>query len=104
MVSVLLALLLGVLGALEGEVLEPGQHAAPGVHGAHQLVGGAQADCEGQVLGVVLRLDGVHVASGALQPAHHLQPPASAELGVCNQFESVSVKLGHMNSIDSIKP
>ena len=37
----LLALLLGVLRALEGEVLEPGQHPAPGVHGAHQLVGGA---------------------------------------------------------------
>ena len=58
MVAVFLHLLLGVLQvhvycghctknrfyylrALEGEVLEPGQHPTPGVHRAHQLVGGA---------------------------------------------------------------
>ena len=86
--SVLLALLLGVLGALEGEVLEPGQHAAPGVHGAHQLVGGAQADCEGQVLGVVSRPQSGHQASGALQPPHHLQTTLRGQLGVCKYYLS----------------
>ena len=83
MVAVFLHLLLGVLGALEGEVLQPGQHPAPGVHGAHKLVGGAQADREGEVLGVVLGPQGGHEASGALQPAHHLQPPLRGQLSVC---------------------
>ena len=41
MVAVFLHLLLGVLRALEGEVLEPRQHPTPGVNRAHQLVGGA---------------------------------------------------------------
>ena len=76
--TIFLHLLLGVLGTLEGEVLQSGQHPAPGVHGAHQLVGGAETHGEGEVLGVMLGLDAVHIPSGPLKPPDHLQTPASA--------------------------
>ena len=79
---VFLHLLLGVLGTLEGEVLEPGQHPSSGVHSAHQLVGGAQADSEGEVLGVVLSPQSRDEASGALEPAHYLQTSLSGQLRV----------------------
>ena len=84
--AIFLHLLLGVLGTLEGEVLQPGQHPPPGVHRAHQLVGGAETHGEGEVLSVVLGLYAVHIACGALQPPDHLQTPASAELRVWNGF------------------
>ena len=84
--AVFLHLLLGVLRTLEGEVLQPGQHPAPRVHRAHQLVGGAETHGEGEVLGVVLGLDAVHIPCGALQPPNHLQAPGGAELCVWNGF------------------
>ena len=80
--AIFLHLFLGVLRALEREVLQPGEHATPRVHGAHQLVGAAEADREGQVLAVVLRLLGVNVASWTLEPSDHLQPAAGAQLRV----------------------
>ena len=80
--SIFLHLLLGILRTLECEVLQPGQHPAPGVHSTHQLVGGAQGHSEGKVLAIVLRLLGVNIASGPLQPTNHLQSSAGAELGV----------------------
>ena len=80
--SVFLHLLLGILRTLKCEVLEPGQHPSPGVHGAHQLVGGAQGHREGQVLAIVLRLLGVNIASGPLQPTNHLQSSAGVQLSV----------------------
>ena len=91
--AVFLHLLLGVLRTLEGEVLQPGQHSAPGIHGAHKLVGGAETHGEGEVLGVVLGLDAVHIACGALQPPDHLQTPASAELCVWKKKRVLSILL-----------
>ena len=82
MVAVLLHLFLGLLRTLEREVLQSPQHPAPGVQRAHQLVGGAQTDGECQVLGILLRLLRVNIASGSLQPANYLQAPAGAELSV----------------------
>ena len=80
--SVFLHLFLSILRTLEGEVLQPCQHPPPGVDSADQLVGGAERDGEGQVLGVVPRPQAGHEASGTLQPAHYLETPPSGELGV----------------------
>ena len=82
MVAIFLHLFLGVLGALEREVLEPGEHAPPGVHSAHQLVRAAETDSEGQVLAVVLRLLGVNISSWTLEPSDHLETSAGAQLSV----------------------
>ena len=84
-VAVLLHLFLGFLRTLESEVLQSPQHAAPGVQGAHQLVGGAQADSEGQVFRILLRLLRVNIASWSLQPTNNLESSASVELRVCNK-------------------
>ena len=84
--SVFLHLFLSILRTLEGEVLQPGQHPPPGVDSADQLVGGAERDGEGQVLGVVPGPQAGHEASGTLQPAHYLETLASRELGVCNNI------------------
>ena len=74
------------LRALEGEVLQPGEHPAAAVHRAHQLVGGAQADGEGQQLGVVAGALGFHQPGRSLQPANNLQPAATSQLSVCNSL------------------
>ena len=83
--TIFLHLLLGILRTLECEVLEPGQHPAPGVHSTHQLVGGAKGHSEGQVLGVVPGPDGGHNACGSLQPSNNLQSPRRGQLRVLKQ-------------------
>ena len=87
-VAVFLHLFLGFLRTLESEVLQSPQHAAPGVQGAHQLVGGAQADVECQVLRILLRLLRVNIACRSLQPTNNLETSASAEFRVCNKTRS----------------
>ena len=52
MVAVFLHLFLGVLGALEREVGQSGEHPATAVHRGYQLVRGAQGDGEPEVLGI----------------------------------------------------
>lgn len=89
--AIFLHLFLGVLRALEREVLQPGEHATPGVHGAHQLVRAAQTDREGQVLAVVLRLLGVNISSWTLEPSDHLQTSAGAQLSVQETFHNTSI-------------
>ena len=54
---VLLALLLGVLRALEGEARQPRQHPPPRVHRRHQLVRGAQRHRERQLLPLLQSMD-----------------------------------------------
>ena len=88
MVSVLLHLFLGFLRTLEGEVLQSRQHPTPGVQSADQLVGGAQADVECQVLRILLRLLRVNIACRSLQPTNNLETSASAEFRVCNKTRS----------------
>ena len=48
-----------------------------------------QADCEGDLLVVVLGLDAVHVPSGPLEPADHLETSTGAQLGVWNTKLSI---------------
>ena len=57
MLSILLHLLLCILGTLEGEVLESGQHSSSGIDSTDQLVRGSQGDSEGEILWVVLGSD-----------------------------------------------
>ena len=70
--SVFLHLFLGVLRTLEGEVVESDQHPPPGVDRADQLVGGAERDSEGQVLGVLPGSQTGDNPSRSLQPANNL--------------------------------
>ena len=88
MMSVLLHLFLGLLRTLEGEVLQSPQHTTPGVQSAHQLVGGAEADVECQVLRILLRLLRVNIACWSLQPTNNLETSASAQFRVCNKTRS----------------
>ena len=86
MLSVFLHLFLGVLRTLEGEVVKPDQHPAPGVHSADQLVGGAQRYSECQVLGVLLGSETGNNSSRTLQPTHYLESTVSGQLSVCNNI------------------
>ena len=83
--AVFLHLFLRFLRTLERKALQSPQHPASGVHGAHQLVGGAKADSEGQVFRILLRLLRVNIASWSLQPTNNLESSASVELRVCNK-------------------
>ena len=84
--SVFLHLFLGVLRTLEGEVVKPDQHPAPGVHSADQLVGGAQRYSKCQVLGVLLGSETGNNSSRTLQPTHYLESTVSGQLSVCNNI------------------
>ena len=83
--SVFLHLFLGILWTLERKVLQSGQHPAPGVDGADQLVGGAQRDREGQVLGVLLGSQGGDDPSRSLQPANNLKSTVCGQLRICKR-------------------
>ena len=80
--TIFLHLFLGILRALESEVLEPCQHPSPGINSTDQLIGGAKGYSKGQVLGVVPCPDSGHNSRGTLKPSNYLQTAVGRELGV----------------------
>ena len=82
MLSILLHLLLCILRTLEGEVLESGQHSSSGIHSTDQLVGGAQGEGEGEILGVILGSHSGDNTSWTLQPSNYLQASFCRQLSV----------------------
>ena len=70
--TVLLDLLLGVLWALEGEILQSGKHSTSSVNSADQFVGGSEGHSECEVLGIFLGLLRGDDSCGTLEPSNNL--------------------------------